>query len=90
MIFKRLVIATTKRQFSSDIKYVQGQSPAPKIREYFYYIDHEGMVSVEGDKQPVVLNFIACGSLGLGFAEHFLGREVCLTHTKFEDSLNRK
>lgn len=24
--------------------YVQGQSPEPKIREYFYYIDHEGMV----------------------------------------------
>lgn len=25
--------------------YEQGQSPAPKIREYFYYIDHEGYVS---------------------------------------------
>lgn len=25
--------------------YVQGQEPEPKIREYFYYIDHEGMVS---------------------------------------------
>lgn len=25
--------------------YEQGQSPAPKIREYFYYIDHEGFVS---------------------------------------------
>jgi len=24
--------------------YTQGQSPEPKIREYFYYIDHEGMV----------------------------------------------
>lgn len=24
--------------------YVQGQAPEPKVREYFYYIDHEGMV----------------------------------------------
>lgn len=24
--------------------YVQGQSPEPKVREYFYYIDHQGMV----------------------------------------------
>lgn len=28
----------------SGISYVQGQEPEPKIREYFYYIDHEGMV----------------------------------------------
>lgn len=37
------------RNFCSDsakanTAYVQGQSPEPKIREYFYYIDHEGMV----------------------------------------------
>lgn len=24
--------------------YVQGQEPEPKIREYFYFIDHQGMV----------------------------------------------
>lgn len=24
--------------------YEQGQSPQPSIREYFYYIDHQGMV----------------------------------------------
>lgn len=24
--------------------YVQGQSPQPRVREYFYYIDHQGMV----------------------------------------------
>ena len=24
--------------------YVQGQSPKPNIREYFYYIDHQGQV----------------------------------------------
>lgn len=27
------------------VPYVQGQSPERKIREYFYYIDHQGMVS---------------------------------------------
>lgn len=25
-------------------QYIQGQEPEPNIREYFYYIDHEGMV----------------------------------------------
>lgn len=33
-------------QASRNLQYIQGQSPEPKIREYFYYIDHEGMVSV--------------------------------------------
>lgn len=27
------------------VHYVQGQEPEPKIREYFYFIDHQGMVS---------------------------------------------
>lgn len=27
------------------LHYVQGQEPEPKVREYFYYIDHQGMVS---------------------------------------------
>lgn len=29
----------------NTVSYVQGQSPEKKIREYFYYIDHQGMVS---------------------------------------------
>lgn len=29
---------------SSTVAYIQGQSPESKIREYFYYIDHQGMV----------------------------------------------
>lgn len=29
-----------------SISYLQGQEPEPKIREYFYFIDHEGMVSI--------------------------------------------
>lgn len=31
---------------SSAVTYIQGQSPETKIREYFYYIDHQGMVGV--------------------------------------------
>lgn len=27
----------------------QGQSPEPRIREYFYYIDHQGQVNVQTD-----------------------------------------
>ena len=26
------------------MSYVQGQSPSPKTREYFYYVDHQGQV----------------------------------------------
>jgi len=32
------------KSFSTIPNYVQGQSPEEKIREYFYYIDHQGMV----------------------------------------------
>ena len=28
----------------SMVSYIQGQSPNPKTREYFYYIDHQGQV----------------------------------------------
>lgn len=34
-------ITIKKRWYTA---YEQGQSPEPKVREYFYYIDHEGMV----------------------------------------------
>lgn len=27
-----------------SVSYIQGQSPEPRIREYFYYIDHQGQV----------------------------------------------
>ena len=26
------------------LHYVQGQNPKPNLREYFYYIDHQGQV----------------------------------------------
>ncbi|XP_043923257.1 UPF0598 protein C8orf82 homolog [Protopterus annectens] len=37
--------------------YIQGQSPDPKVREYFYYIDHQGQLFLDDAK---VKNFITC------------------------------
>ena len=34
------------RPYSSVIQYVQGQSPSQGLREYFYFINHQGMVMV--------------------------------------------
>ena len=41
-----LIIIRSLRQnaFRRRCTYVQGQSPEAKVREYFYYIDHQGMV----------------------------------------------
>lgn len=36
--------------------YIQGQSPEPRIREYFYYIDHQGQVSVQTDTNQNLRN----------------------------------
>lgn len=35
-----------KIRFSRSVSYVQGQLHDNKIREYFYYIDHNGMVGI--------------------------------------------
>ncbi|XP_013921270.1 PREDICTED: UPF0598 protein C8orf82 homolog [Thamnophis sirtalis] len=37
--------------------YQQGQSPSPRTREYFYYIDHQGQLFLDDTK---VKNFITC------------------------------
>lgn len=48
--FSRELVIQSKKLLYSQIfrrycvKYVQGQSPEPRVREYFYYIDHQGMV----------------------------------------------
>lgn len=42
--FKSKVQIITENKTYSTVSYVQGQSPESKIREYFYYIDHQGMV----------------------------------------------
>ncbi|RUS70025.1 hypothetical protein EGW08_022212 [Elysia chlorotica] len=39
------------------LKYEQGQSPDPKTREYFYYIDHQGQLFLDDAKMK---NFTSC------------------------------
>ncbi|XP_011139478.1 UPF0598 protein CG30010 isoform X2 [Harpegnathos saltator] len=39
------------------VSYVQGQSPQPRIREYFYYIDHQGMLFLDDVR---IRNFTSC------------------------------
>eukprot|EP00057_Strongylocentrotus_purpuratus_P027141 XP_011681615.1 PREDICTED: LOW QUALITY PROTEIN: UPF0598 protein C8orf82-like [Strongylocentrotus purpuratus] len=41
----------------SPAQYEQGQSPEPKIREYFYFIDHQGQLFLDDAR---VKNFITC------------------------------
>uniref|UniRef100_A0A182QHB4 Uncharacterized protein n=1 Tax=Anopheles farauti TaxID=69004 RepID=A0A182QHB4_9DIPT len=48
---------TSSLQLCRQVAYVQGQSPAPKIREYFYYIDHEGMLFLDDAR---IKNFTSC------------------------------
>ncbi|XP_055620351.1 UPF0598 protein CG30010 isoform X2 [Toxorhynchites rutilus septentrionalis] len=57
MIFKRLLFLSARKGFPSTVQYVQGQSPAPKLREYFYYIDHEGMLFLDDAR---IKNFTSC------------------------------
>ncbi|XP_063229640.1 UPF0598 protein CG30010 [Bacillus rossius redtenbacheri] len=38
-------------------EYIQGQSPEQSIREYFYYINHEGMLFLDDTKMK---NFTSC------------------------------
>ncbi|XP_014479535.1 PREDICTED: UPF0598 protein CG30010 [Dinoponera quadriceps] len=40
-----------------NVTYVQGQSPRPRIREYFYYIDHQGMLFLDDVR---IRNFTSC------------------------------
>lgn len=42
------------RHLSTQVEYVQGQSPEPKIREYFYYIDHQGMVKLYNSPKTLI------------------------------------
>ncbi|XP_006162508.2 UPF0598 protein C8orf82 homolog [Tupaia chinensis] len=39
------------------VSYTQGQSPEPRTREYFYYVDHQGQLFLDDSK---VKNFITC------------------------------
>uniref|UniRef100_UPI00398EDD15 UPF0598 protein C8orf82 homolog n=1 Tax=Pristiophorus japonicus TaxID=55135 RepID=UPI00398EDD15 len=61
LLFGRRFLAaspgTLSRSFSRSRSYVQGQSPEPRVREYFYYIDHQGQLFLDDTK---VKNFITC------------------------------
>ncbi|XP_055482592.1 UPF0598 protein C8orf82 homolog [Psammomys obesus] len=39
------------------VSYTQGQSPEPRTREYFYYVDHQGQLFLDDSKMK---NFITC------------------------------
>lgn len=43
---RRLIFKSNVTKCSRQVHYIQGQEPEPKVREYFYYIDHQGMVSL--------------------------------------------
>ncbi|CAN8183558.1 unnamed protein product [Coccothraustes coccothraustes] len=63
------------------LRYQQGQRPGPGIREYFYYVDHQGQLFLDDTK---VKNFVTCFK-DVGFLSFFfrhlerngLGRYRC-------------
>lgn len=46
-----------KIMFTRRLSYVQGQEPEPRVREYFYYVDHQGMLFLDDSKMK---NFTSC------------------------------
>ncbi|KAF7274500.1 hypothetical protein GWI33_012844 [Rhynchophorus ferrugineus] len=46
-----------RHRVTRNVAYIQGQSPEPKIREYFYYIDHQGMLFLDDARMK---NFTSC------------------------------
>ncbi|GFQ91073.1 UPF0598 protein C8orf82 homolog [Trichonephila clavata] len=52
------------------ISYQQGQSPEPNTREYFYFIDHQGMLFLDDSKMK---NFTSCFK-GKKFLQFFFRR----------------
>lgn len=40
-----------------NVSYTQGQSPEPRTREYFYYLDHQGQLFLDDSKMK---NFVTC------------------------------
>ncbi|XP_028823715.1 UPF0598 protein C8orf82 homolog [Denticeps clupeoides] len=50
----RRVLSTVARGAAT---YTQGQRPEPRVREYFYYVDHQGQLFLDDTK---VKNFVTC------------------------------
>lgn len=63
------------------VTYVQGQAPEPKIREYFYYIDHQGMLFLDDSKMK---NFTSCFK-EKKFLEFFFNRIRLNTSGRYEE-----
>ncbi|XP_046558886.1 UPF0598 protein CG30010-like [Haliotis rubra] len=59
--FSRCLLNLTSRTHilstTRFLHYVQGQSPEPKVREYFYFIDHQGQLFLDDSKMK---NFTSC------------------------------
>ncbi|XP_036333565.1 UPF0598 protein CG30010 [Rhagoletis pomonella] len=56
-VYKTNQTKSIRRSSIRAMSYVQGQEPEPKIREYFYFIDHEGMLFLDDAKMK---NFTSC------------------------------
>ncbi|XP_074880210.1 UPF0598 protein C8orf82 homolog [Buteo buteo] len=59
-----------RRGAAGGAAYRQGQSPTPRTREYFYYLDHQGQLFLDDTK---VKNFITCFK-DVGFLTFFFKR----------------
>ncbi|XP_010870756.2 UPF0598 protein C8orf82 homolog [Esox lucius] len=55
--YPRVIRLVTSFGTRTKVTYTQGQSPEPRIREYFYYIDHQGQLFLDDTK---VKNFVTC------------------------------
>uniref|UniRef100_A0A9L0J3E7 Leucine rich repeat containing 24 n=1 Tax=Equus asinus TaxID=9793 RepID=A0A9L0J3E7_EQUAS len=58
---------------SGGVPYTQGQSPEPRTREYFYYVDHQGQLFLDDSKMK---NFTTCFKEVHPIAGHTVGRLV--------------
>jgi len=56
-VVNRIIVSQRLCQNFSRTLYIQGQSPEAKVREYFYYIDHQGMLFLDDAKMK---NFTSC------------------------------
>ncbi|KAK3855273.1 hypothetical protein Pcinc_038309 [Petrolisthes cinctipes] len=59
----------------TGVEYTQGQSPQHRIREYFYYIDHQGMLFLDDAR---IKNFTSCFKEGRAKLRHVL-RSSCVS-----------
>lgn len=53
----RRAVVRSKQYSFRYLHYVQGQEPEPKIREYFYFIDHQGQLFLDDAR---IKNFTSC------------------------------